>query len=86
MIYASGQSVQIGDVVHLGGDERGVVVGIIDEGRYAAGYNEQDWSYLNNGLIVSTQFGDLRIDEPDEDLEFVSRLPKLDQRTASRLP
>lgn len=73
MIYASGEAVQIGDTVHLGGNQSGVIVGIIDDGEYADGYREEDWEYLGNGLIVSTDFGDLRLDEPDEDLELVAR-------------
>ncbi len=72
MNYPSGESVQIGDIVHLGGDQSGVVVGIIDDGEYADGYREEDWKYLGNGLIVSTGFGDLRLDEPDEDFELVA--------------
>ena len=78
MNYPNGESVQIGDTVHLGADQSGVVVGIIDDGEYAAGYREEDWKYLGHGLIVSTDFGDLRLDEPDEDFELVSRPePKL---------
>ncbi len=73
MIYANGESVQIGDTVHLGGNQSGVIVGIIDDGEYADGYREEDWKYLGNGLIVSTDFGDLRLDEPDEDLELIAR-------------
>jgi len=78
MNYPNGASVQIGDIVHLGGEQSGVVVGIIDDGEYAEGYREEDWKYLEHGLIVSTDFGDLRLDEPDEDFELVSRPePKL---------
>ena len=73
MIYFSGETVQLGDAVHLGGDQSGLVVGIIEEGKYADGYNEEDWRYLRAGLIVSTDFGDLRLDKPDEDLALVAR-------------
>jgi len=73
MIYFNGEAVQIGDAVHLGGDQSGIVVGIIDEGKYADGYNEEDWRYLHSGLVVSTDFGDMRLDKPDEDLELVAR-------------
>jgi hypothetical protein len=74
MIYPTGETIEIGDTVALGGDRRGVVVGIIDEGRYAAGYPANDWQYLHNGLVVSTDFGDLRLDQPDEDLTLVARV------------
>jgi len=73
MIYFNGEAVQIGDAVHLGGDQNGLVVGIIDEGKYADGYHEEDWRYLRTGLIVSTDFGDLRLDKPDEDLALLAR-------------
>lgn len=78
MIYANGESVRIGDTVHLGGNQSGVVVGIIDDGEYSDGYKKKDWEYLGSGLIISTGFGDLRLDGPDEDLELVARPePKL---------
>ena len=73
MIYADGKSVELGDEVHLGGDQEGVVVGIIDEGSYADGYRKEDWACLGCGLIVSTGFGDLRLDGPNKDLELVAR-------------
>ena len=73
MTYADGQCVQLGDTVHIGGDQSGVIVAIIGDGAYASGYRQQDWQYLGSGIIVSTDFGDLRLDEPDEDLELVAR-------------
>ena len=73
MNYPNGEAVQIGDTVHLGGDQSGVVVGIIDDGEYAGGYREEDWKYLRTGLVVSTDFGDLRLDEPDEDFALAAR-------------
>jgi hypothetical protein len=73
MIYADGEPVQIGDAVRLGGGQNGIVVGIIEEGKYANGYRKEDWDYLSGGLIISTDFGDLRLNEPDEDLELLAR-------------
>ena len=73
MNYPNGESVQIGDTVYLGGDHRGLVVGIIDEGEYAEGYREEDWKYMGNGVIVNTEFGDFRLEEPDEDFELIAR-------------
>jgi hypothetical protein len=73
MHYRNGDTVQLGDKVHLGNDEEGVVVGIIDESRYADGYSGADWEFLGHGLVVSTELGDLRLPEPDEDLELLSR-------------
>ena len=70
MTYIDGTTVRIGDHVNLGGKQPGVIVGIITEGKYADGYKKEDWDYLGSGLIVNTDFGDLRLEEPDEDLEF----------------
>ena len=74
MIYPTGEPIQIGDTVTLGGDQSAVVVGIIDEGQYADGYKAEDWTPLHHGVIVSTDFGDLRLDELDEDIALVARL------------
>jgi hypothetical protein len=74
MNYRDGQAVQLGDKVRLGDDQSGVVVAVIEAGEYASGYRASDWQYLGNGLIVSTDFGDVRFDEPDEDMALVDRL------------
>ena len=84
MNYPSGEPVQIGDTVHLGGGRNGVVVGIINEAAYAPGYQSEDWIFLRTGLVVNTAFGDLRLDQPDEDFELVSRPGA--QRLPSRSP
>ena len=73
MMYASGDRVELGDTVDLGASQRGIVVGIIGDGRYADGYRREDWSYLTSGLLIATEFGDLRLDAPDEDLELIAR-------------
>jgi hypothetical protein len=75
MNYASGEPVRLGDDVDLGQGQFGQVVGIIQERRYRTGYNGADWEYLGKGILIKTPFGDLRVDEPDEDLELVARNP-----------
>lgn len=73
MKYQNGDAVHVGDTVALGNDTIGIVVGIIEEKLYASGYKSADWQYLGRGLIVSTSFGDVRLSEPDEDMELVER-------------
>jgi hypothetical protein len=34
-----------------------------------------DWDYLETGILIKTPFGELRLDEPDEDLELFTRHP-----------
>jgi hypothetical protein len=75
MNYVSGEPVRLGDDVDLGQGQLGQVVGVIQERRYRTDYNGADWDYLEKGILITTIFGDLRVDEPDEDLELVSRHP-----------
>jgi hypothetical protein len=73
--YASGAAVRIGDEVDLGQGQIGQVVGIIQERRYRTDYKSADWDYLEKGILIKTTFGDVRLEEPDEDLELVARNP-----------
>jgi hypothetical protein len=73
MNYASGAPVCIGDEVDLGQGQIGQVVGIIQERRYRLDYKSSDWDYLEKGILIKTTFGELRLEEPDEDLELVAR-------------
>ncbi len=75
MNYASGTPVLIGDEVDLGQGQIGHVVGLIEERQYRTGYTISDWDYLEKGILIKTPFGELRLDEPDEDLELVARHP-----------
>jgi hypothetical protein len=75
MNYASGAPVLIGDEVDLGQGQIGHVVGLIEERRYRTDYNGANWDYLEKGILIKTTFGELRLGEPDEDLELVARHP-----------
>ena len=74
MNYADGRLIMVGDAVDLGDGQAGVVVGLIGDGEYADGYAAEDWGYLGHGILLSTGFGLLRLEAPDEDLELVARL------------
>ncbi len=73
MNYTSGQIVRVGDTVDLGQGQIGHVVGIIQDRQFCAGYDCADWEHLERGIVITTNFGDLRMEEPDEDLELISR-------------
>jgi len=54
MNYVDGKLVLLGDEVALGGNMYGVVVACLDEGQYSEGYGEQDWGYLEHGVLVNS--------------------------------
>ncbi len=60
----------------LGQGRNGQVVGIIQERRYRTDYSASDWDYLEKGILIRTDFGDLTLEEPDEDLDLVSGNPR----------
>ncbi|GBQ70733.1 hypothetical protein [Komagataeibacter xylinus] len=74
MKYQDGRKVRIGDKVNLGNNAKGVVIGLIGQHLYADGYNAEDWDYLKNGFLISTDFGLLRLEEPDEDMKLLRRM------------
>lgn len=52
MKYSSGEEVNIGDQVELGGGYAGTVVGIIDKNSFAHDYSAEEWTYLGTGLLI----------------------------------
>ena len=50
--YPAGDRIRLGDTLLLEGGVHGIVVGIIDEGTYAAAYVPAEWAYLGTGLLV----------------------------------
>ncbi len=75
MKYSDGQDVKIGDKVKLGDDTGGVVVCSIDTGDYSEEHPESAWAYLKKGVMISfPKFGLIHYEEPEEDLQLISRL------------
>lgn len=62
--YKDGTPANFGDVVAVGGEATGIVVAVIDAGRYAAGYSADEWGYLKSGVLVESSDGGL-IHYPD---------------------
>ncbi len=74
MRYSDGKSVCIGDRVALGGGMYGVVVASIDDNAYSAGHSEQDWGYLERGVIIeSKEAGIVHFRAEDPDLTLLKR-------------
>jgi len=64
----------IGDEVHVFEDCTGVVVCVIDSGEYSSEFPEEDWAYLEKGVLIRTSSGRLiHFIEPDEDLCLIKR-------------
>lgn len=76
MRYPDGQEVIIGDIVSLNKskDSEGVVVCSLDRGEYSKEFTQEQWGYLKKGILIEfTRFGLIHYEEPDSDLELVSR-------------
>jgi hypothetical protein len=59
MRYRDGQQVRAGDVVTLYAKHRGTVVGCIPTAGYVPPHSHEQWGYLNDGVMVDTDFGGL---------------------------
>jgi len=53
--YPDGQAIAIEDTVDLGDGISGVVVAIISQREYAIGYSEEEWGYLENGVLIMSR-------------------------------
>lgn len=71
--YCSGDEIRAGDHVRCV-DWTGVVVFVLGNGSFAAGYSPDDWSYLGRGFMIEyEQAGLVFSEEADSDLELISR-------------
>jgi hypothetical protein len=74
MKYPNGEDIRIGDHLKIGSQDEGVVVAKIESGNYLEGYLAEDWSYLQKGILVSTQkAGLIHYLDHDEKLTLISR-------------
>jgi|HubBroStandDraft_6_1064221.scaffolds.fasta_scaffold2274761_2 hypothetical protein len=72
MNYDSGRRVAVGDRVKLWKGQYGTVVCSIDTKEFTPEYPATEWEYLNSGIIIKTDAGDVfHCVEPDEDFEFI---------------
>lgn len=59
MKYVDGKRVLLRDKVNLGGGVTGIVVALIDDGKYSSQYPIDEWSYLSVGALVESSEGEL---------------------------
>ena len=75
MNYSDGNEARLGDVIAISGSYRGVVVACIDSNEYSSEHPREQWCYLKNGIMASTDFGGLihYADSSQEHITLVSR-------------
>jgi hypothetical protein len=72
MKYGDGRHVAVGDRVKLWDDQFGIIVCSIDTGEFTKDYPKASWAYLNTGVLIKTDSGELfHYNEADEDFELV---------------
>lgn len=59
MIYTDGNDPMLGDKVWIGQKYTGLIVALIDEGQFSAGYPKEEWEYLGKGALVLTEHAGL---------------------------
>jgi len=68
--YATGEPLAVGDRVGYCGSP-GLVVFVVEDDAFAAGYPKDEWSYLGSGIGLATEhFGLVVTSHPDEELEL----------------
>ena len=74
MTYSDGQSVMLGDHVDLGGGMSGIVVGVISDNQFAAGFEGSEWCYLKRGVLVhSSDAGLMHFEGAHDNLHLLRR-------------
>ncbi|RZZ88376.1 hypothetical protein [Pseudoxanthomonas winnipegensis] len=69
MKYNDGAKIELGDLVRLGSDLTGVVVGIIPERKFSSNYDPDEWGYLLGGVLVEALDAGL-IHQVDTSIDF----------------
>ena len=59
MKYADGKEAKVGDHVVIDSKYNGIIVANIDDNNYSTEYLNEQWSYLNSGVMIDTDFGGL---------------------------
>lgn len=72
MNYSDGRKINIGDKVELWLNRYGSVVCSIDDGAFTGDYPEEDWAYLEVGVLVKMDNGELmHYSVEDGDLKYI---------------
>lgn len=76
MNYSDGKKVMVGDRVKLWDGCHGTVVASMDDNEYTPEYSKADWSYLKNGVLISSdKAGLIHYIRPESSLALVKRNP-----------
>ena len=59
MRYSDGNEAMLGDTVAIDDRYRGLVVACIDRSEYTAEHPAEQWSYLEQGAMIETDFAGL---------------------------
>jgi hypothetical protein len=74
MKYKNGEIAKVGDKVKLWNGCYGAVVCSIDTHEYTNEYQEKDWKYLGEGILVFTdQTGLIHYPKMEENIELVDK-------------
>jgi hypothetical protein len=74
MKYSNGIEIKLGDKVKLWEGCYGTVVCSMDTGEYSEEYTEDEWGYLNKGILISSdKAGLIHYVMLNEDLELMER-------------
>jgi acetone carboxylase gamma subunit len=65
MIYPDAVEVLVGDVVSIGSNGKGKVVACMYRDNYSFTHPREQWSYLETGVLVDTEFGGV-VHYPDQ--------------------
>ena len=59
MRYHDGKSIHVGDVVRIDILHQGTVVACIEDGIYIEPHTKEQWTHLEQGVLIDTSFGGL---------------------------
>lgn len=59
MRYHDNQPIHVGDVVTIDVRHQGTVVACIEDGIYLHPHTKEQWTHLQNGVLIDTSFGGL---------------------------
>jgi hypothetical protein len=60
MRYHDGQAIHVGDVVRIDLWHEGTVVGCIEDGIYLQPHTKEQWTHLENGVLIDTSYCGLK--------------------------
>jgi len=65
MRYHDGQPIHVGDVVTIDLRHHGTVVGCIEDGIYLQPHSQEQWTHLQDGVLIDTSFAGV-VHYPDQ--------------------